>query len=178
MSYHYQLTWFSLLWERLFFICYPRFTSLVIRVNQLFYEITAPLVCNLQTYLKDTRQALPEMTTCPKWQLTCWTQIYIYNCRANWEPNNVAFHIVWGFLHKWVLSRCTGSQENNHCSVFCRSRWLAVVYCLVLCSGSCEQVNEDRTHKWYSSNIGQQRRAAKFNWRAIIFYVKCWYRGS
>ena len=26
-----------------------------------------------------------------------------------------------------------------------RSHWLAVVYCLVLCSGSCEPVHEDRT---------------------------------
>ena len=26
-----------------------------------------------------------------------------------------------------------------------RNHWLAVVYCLVLCSGSCEQVHEDRT---------------------------------
>ena len=25
------------------------------------------------------------------------------------------------------------------------SHWLAVVYCLVLCSGSCESVHEDRT---------------------------------
>ena len=26
-----------------------------------------------------------------------------------------------------------------------RSHWLAVVYCLLLCSGSCEPVHEDRT---------------------------------
>ena len=26
-----------------------------------------------------------------------------------------------------------------------RNHWLAVVYCLVLCSGSIEQVHEDRT---------------------------------
>ena len=26
-----------------------------------------------------------------------------------------------------------------------KSHWLAVVYCLVLCSGSCEPVHEDRT---------------------------------
>ena len=26
-----------------------------------------------------------------------------------------------------------------------RSHWLAVVYCLILCSGSCEPVHEDRT---------------------------------
>ena len=28
-----------------------------------------------------------------------------------------------------------------------RSHWLAVVYCLLLCSGSCEPVHEDRTKK-------------------------------
>ena len=26
------------------------------------------------------------------------------------------------------------------------SHWLAVVYCLVFCIGSCEPVHEDRTH--------------------------------
>ena len=28
-----------------------------------------------------------------------------------------------------------------------RNHWLAVVYCLVLCSGFCEPVHEDRTRK-------------------------------
>ena len=27
-----------------------------------------------------------------------------------------------------------------------RSHWLAIVYCLVFCIGSCEPVHEDRTH--------------------------------
>ena len=34
-----------------------------------------------------------------------------------------------------------------------RSHWLAVVYCLVLCSGSCEPVHEERTNvklNWFS----------------------------
>ena len=45
-----------------------------------------------------------------------------------------------------VLSWCTGSQEKITIvlSLF-RSHWLAVVYCLVLCSGFCEPVHEDRT---------------------------------
>ena len=50
-------------------------------------------------------------------------------------------------MQRVVLSWCTGSQENNHCSFFCLGVIvnLAVVYYLVLCSGSSEPVHEDRT---------------------------------
>ena len=34
-----------------------------------------------------------------------------------------------------------------------RSHWLAVVYCLVLCSGSCEPVHEDRTSFGLQKNM-------------------------
>ena len=43
-----------------------------------------------------------------------------------------------------TLSWCTGSQGNNLFFSLFGSHWLAVVY-LVLCSGSCEPVHEDRT---------------------------------
>ena len=54
--------------------------------------------------------------------------------------------------HARVLSWCTGSQGNDHCSFLFWSQWLAVVYCLVFCIGSCEPVHEDRTHASHASH--------------------------
>ena len=34
-----------------------------------------------------------------------------------------------------------------------KSHWFAIVYCLVLCSRSCEPVYEDRTNKSYGSTL-------------------------
>ena len=34
-----------------------------------------------------------------------------------------------------------------------RSHWLAVVYCLVLCSGSCEPVHEDKTSFFFTNEF-------------------------
>ena len=34
-----------------------------------------------------------------------------------------------------------------------RSNWLAVVYCLVLCSGSCELVHEDKTSFFFTNEF-------------------------
>ena len=43
---------------------------------------------------------------------------------------------------------CPGVPVNKGITIVIslfRSHWLAVVYCLVLCIGSCEPVHEDRT---------------------------------
>ena len=43
-----------------------------------------------------------------------------------------------------VVSWCTGTQGNNHCTPFF-TNCLAVEHCWVFCIGSCEPVHEDRT---------------------------------
>ena len=43
---------------------------------------------------------------------------------------------------------CPGVRVHKEITIVLslfRSHWLAVVYCLVLCSGSCEPVHEDRS---------------------------------
>ena len=47
-----------------------------------------------------------------------------------------------------MLGFCPGVRVHKGITIvfsLFRSHWLAVVYCLVLCSGSCEPVHEDRT---------------------------------
>ena len=49
---------------------------------------------------------------------------------------------------------CPGVQVHKEITIVLslfRSHWLAVVYCLVLCGGSCEPVHEDRTWSFQSS---------------------------
>ena len=58
-----------------------------------------------------------------------------------------------------------------------RSHWLAVVYCLVLCSGSCEPVHEDRTSLMvlkhvetrFQSCLSFQRTFTSFTYFVISF---------
>ena len=47
-----------------------------------------------------------------------------------------------------VIRFCPGVPVHKGITIVLflfRSHWLAVVYCLVLCSGSCEPIHEDRT---------------------------------
>ena len=48
----------------------------------------------------------------------------------------------------WPIWFCPGVRVHKGITIIpslCRSHWLAVVYCLFLCNGSCEPVHEDRT---------------------------------
>ena len=63
-----------------------------------------------------------------------------------------------------ALSSYTGAQGNNHCIFFFFwSHWLAEVYCLVFCIGSCVPVPEDRTE-----DRGDRSLRSKFVVFAIV----------
>ena len=53
-------------------------------------------------------------------------------------------------IHKETRRFCPGVPLHKGINIVLslfRSHWLAVVCCLVLCSGSCEPVHEDRTNE-------------------------------
>ena len=62
---------------------------------------------------------------------------------------HVDFFVFFVLRYRWVLQGfCPGVRVHKGITVVLslfRSHWLAVVYCLVLCSGSCEPVHENRT---------------------------------
>ena len=62
------------------------------------------------------------------------------------EPSKIKFISTYGHV---ISSRfCPGVQVHKGITIVLslfRSHWLAVVYCLVLCSGPCEPVHEDST---------------------------------
>ena len=64
---------------------------------------------------------------------------------------HVDFFVFFVLRYRWVLQGfCPGVRVHKGITVVLslfRSHWLAVVYCLVLCVGSCEPVHEDRTHE-------------------------------
>ena len=65
-------------------------------------------------------------------------------CAAGLLPWNLASCLT-ARSNKWF---CPGVRVHKGIAIVLslfRSHWLAVVYCLVLCSGSCEPVHEDRT---------------------------------
>ena len=53
----------------------------------------------------------------------------------------------------WPIWFCPGVRVHKGITIIpslCRSHWLAVVYCLFLCSGSCEPVHEDNQNlSWF-----------------------------
>ena len=49
---------------------------------------------------------------------------------------------------KLLFRFCPGVRDHKGITIvrsLLRGHWLAIVYCLVLCSGSCEPVHQDRT---------------------------------
>ena len=52
-----------------------------------------------------------------------------------------------------------------------RSHWLAVVYCLVLCSGSYEPVHEDRTERNLNNDTCNRHNIAQYELRRTIGFV-------
>ena len=80
------------------------------------------------------------------------TNMYVYYC---YKPQNISKKATHACELILLPSRrrkrfCPGVPVHKGITIVLslfRSHWLAVVYCLVFCIGSCEPIHEDRTKK-------------------------------
>ena len=89
---------------------------------------------------------LAHFTSFSVFQMIAKKRTKIYNARS--QPLFCSLNVLFSDVVVALCRFCPGVPVHKGITIvlsLVRSHWLAVVYYLVLCSGSCEPVHEDRT---------------------------------